>query len=106
MKIFSALIFHEEGNGLFQADALCHEGKYWLVPNWVGTPASPKTNPVRLILIDSLPHNLQFGSPFGDIVVNVPIPIAVYEGRVRPSPESGFVVIENPDIPVSSQMSH
>lgn len=98
MKILKALVSFEGDNGLFQSDAIERDGTYWLVPHWVGTQPGAKQTPVRLVGLVRCPFQLTPGSPFGDLVVEQPIPKAVYEGRAQPTAASGLVVIETPDL--------
>ena len=106
MNILTAMIFFEGEGGIYKSDAIFHDGKYWLVPYWIGSQANPKSKPVRIILIDAVPHQVHLGSAFGDLMINTPIPRALYEGRAQPAPESGLVVIENPDIPAQDSSVH
>jgi len=101
MKILTAMVSFAGENGIYHSDAIEKDGKIWLVPDWIGDASTPKKWPIRLIGISGVKHQKSIGSPLGDIIVNVPISRAVYEGRVPPTKESGLVV-EEQDIPVSS----
>lgn len=98
MKILKALVSFEDDNGLYHSDAIERDGTYWLVPHWVGTQPGAKQTPVRLVGLVKFPFQLTPGNPMADLVLNMPIPRGVYDGRVPPSETSGLVVIETPDL--------
>lgn len=101
MKVFKALVSFENENTIYLVDAIKRKGTYWLVPHWVATLPGAKQTPVRLVGIEKFPHQLTPQHPRADLVLNSPIPRAVFEGRVPPTKASGLVVIETPDIGVS-----
>ena len=102
MKIFTTTVFFSDdtqGN-IYTCDTIEYEGRMWLVPHWLESPSERMRMPVRIVLLDVLPHQKTPGSPFGDFVLNQGISKAVFEGRVLPTPESGLVVVESPKIKI------
>jgi hypothetical protein len=69
MQIFKTFV--TTGGGIHKADTIRHDGKLWLVPNWLDTPDGKWTMPTRIIRMDTLPH-----APFGvdQFVLNDPLP--------------------------------
>ena len=90
--------FSDGGGEIYKADTIEHEGKMWLVPQWLEAPSEGWKIPERIVLLDSLPHQKTLGSSFGDFVLNSPIPKAVFDGPIQQLQGSGFVVVERPDI--------
>ena len=77
-------------------DVIEFDGQVWLVPEWLDIPDEKVTMPVRIVLLDVIPHERGTASP--QIVVSGPVPKSVFEGRIPPELESQYVVIERPDI--------
>lgn len=104
MKIYKTMVFFEQDTTgtIHQCDTIEYQGKFWLVPQWLEFPAEQVTKPLRIICVETLPHQKTLGSPFGDFALNAPISRAVFEGQIQPPPGSPYVVIERPDIPLKS----
>lgn len=99
MKIFKTLMFFSdvaEGQ-IYRIDTIGYQGKMWLVPEWLDSPREGWRVPARIICLDVLPHQTSPGGP-ADFVLNTGIPKAVFDGEIQPEQESGYVVIEHPDI--------
>lgn len=103
MTIFKTAVGSDDGT-VYTCDTIEHEGQLWLVPIWTEPPAPEKTKPARIILLDSLPHQT-LDKMFGPhhIVLNVPIPKAVLDGRTPPEQAHGFVVKDWPDITIEGR---
>lgn len=93
-KIFKTLICTD--NAFFECDTILWHGEYWLVPEWLEDENKGKRQPVRIILLDNLPHQesrLESGHHF---VLNEPIPKRVFDGQA-PS-EKPYRVINFPKV--------
>ncbi len=84
---------------VFAMPTIEYEGKMWLVPDWIVHREKGYMRPVRIILLDTLPHQ-KSGGPDRDYILNSPLPKAVYDGQTPPQSEVQYVVIEAPDIKV------
>lgn len=100
MKIYSVMLSFIGVNGIYKSDAIQIEGVFWLVPCWIENIGKSNKMPVRIVLFDSIPHQIHIDSDLSDITINIPISKDVYDGLAQPTKESGLVVIENPDIPI------
>jgi hypothetical protein len=101
MKILKTMV--GAGNKILQCDTIEHEGKIWLVPKWLASPAEGVQRPERIVRIDLLPHQKLDRKPGGipaDYVLNVPIPRDVLDGPILPGKGSEFEVVPQPDIQV------
>lgn len=86
-------------SGLEEGDAIEHEGKLWLVPEWLDYLEKGIAKPARIVRFDLLPH--QKASLLGcDYVLNFQVPKDVLEGRSRFEGGISFEVVEAPDIQV------
>ena len=99
MKIEKATVGNDEDGALFQCDVIEWEGALWLVPAWLENPDEGWMTPSRIIQIDGLKFQRTPGGPFGDYIINEPVPKSVLEGRPNESGKE-IVVIERPDIHV------
>jgi hypothetical protein len=97
MKVLKTVVMIKESGAIFECDTIIYQGKKWLVPMWIDTPALKLTTPTRIILLDNLPHQKAGPQQKADFVLNTPIPKSVWNG-IQPQPETGFVVVEKPDI--------
>jgi len=100
MKILKTLI-SVEGEGVGSCDTVEHEGKLWLVPEWInGTPTKGFSKPARIICLTSLSHTVCRSG--ADYTLQNPIPRAVLQGHVPSQLKDVYVVIETPDIVVET----
>jgi hypothetical protein len=77
--------------GICEVDTIEHEGKLWLVPEWIdGHPSKGFSTPARAIRIDSLPRSGTLDRP----VLYDPIPQDVFDGKVT----GQFEVVELPNL--------
>ena len=100
----TAMFVSGEGKAvIYLADTIEHEGKLWIVPTWLESPALPYKMPERIICLDNLPH--QKGPPH-DFVLNYPIPKDVLYGQVPTKLKDKYIVIMRPDIKVPIPTIH
>lgn len=101
MKIKTIMMSFSDGEygKIFKADVITHEGKSWIVPEWLENSATGKMKPVRLILLDSLPHQkIPVGAKDrpADFVLNKPIPMCVFDGQIPHETTFEFHILESP----------
>lgn len=91
------LIFQTlEGGGLFIGDVIEHQGKLWLVPEWLAGPTKGTARPARIICLEGLP--LSKPNPqqdHADWALSTPLSTEILEGRKA---SQNPLVIERPDI--------
>lgn len=97
MRILAVAVQIEEDGSMFRCDAIDYEGKIWLVPEWLASPAEQVQRPARMICVDGLPTITLSPAYRVDFALHKPIPKAVLEGREK-SPS--LVVLEAPDLSV------
>jgi hypothetical protein len=97
MKIFKIVIMRAENGRASMCDAIEHEGKLWLVPEWTAFPSERIQKPARIISLDGLTLTPPGPRYQADFVLQTPMTRDVLEGRgTTGSP----VVIEAPDLSV------
>jgi hypothetical protein len=97
--MLSALVFLDNDEGeIFKMDVIEHEGKHWLVPEWLESIATGQRTPARIILVDNLPHQNCIGSGPSDFVVNIALPTSLVRGGDRSKVGPPFVVQDLPGI--------
>ena len=82
------------GNEMIYVDTISYRGQNWLVPYWLNKRGEEGRTPERMILLDSIPHQMTPDAPNHDFLVNNPIPRSVLEGKST----DGYDVIELPDM--------
>lgn len=99
MKMFTTMVFFSDvdDGSIYKMDTIEHEGKMWLVPEWLDNARGGWRKPARIICLDVLPHQRTPGGP-ADFVLNAGIPKAVCDGQLPQQQEDLYVVIEAPDI--------
>ena len=101
MKILTTMVIisgDETTKGaIHKMDTIEHEGRFWLVPEWLDSQSEAWTMPARIILLDTLHHQKSDGEQW-DFVLNDPIPKAIVHGETEPEPDSQYFVVERPDI--------
>ncbi len=85
-------------NELLLMDTIEHEGKQWLVPEWLEAPTEGWKKPARIICLDGVPRDPLPPSYPAKFVLKNPIPKAVLDGQIPSGTEAEYVVIEAPDI--------
>lgn len=83
------------GGGIHTVDTIEHEGKLWLVPNWLDDLAEGVTMPSRIIRLDVLRYERMGTEGFA---LRDPMPKALLERRTPPKPIPGYEYQELPDI--------
>jgi len=101
MKIFSTLLSLEDDmtGTIYLMDTIQHEGRFWLVPQWLEAPSQGWRKPARIICLDLLPHQTM-SSHKADFLLNQPLPRCAYDGTVPTQLEKQLVVIIAPEIQV------
>ncbi len=74
-----------------------HEGKFWLVPEWLDNHIQKLTMPLRIISLETMVHHRTEGAN-PEFLLEFPVPINVFEGRIPPEEAGKYVVVEGPDI--------
>jgi hypothetical protein len=99
MKILKAMVGSADEGSLYQIDVIGHAKKLWLVPQWYDVPAQGVSKPARIIRMDTLPHQKSApNSPYGDYILNVPIPTVLLNLPTPKQSVPGFEVQEMPEI--------
>lgn len=83
-------------HNIVMMDVIEHQGGFWLVPEWLDNRAQQVTMPVRIVSLETLPHQRTRGRP--EFVVNDPVPKYVFDGHVPPEQATKYIVVERPDI--------
>jgi hypothetical protein len=55
MKVFITLVRQADDDEIVACDTIEHEGKFWLVPEWLTGPIAGTEKPARLIGLHGLP---------------------------------------------------
>ena len=97
MKIFKTLMAFEGDNKIFNCDTISHEGRMWLVGEWLESPNEGWTTPARLVCLDLLQHQKSDGSST-DFVLSHPIPKSVFDGQIPTGQEDLYLIMENSGI--------
>jgi hypothetical protein len=99
MKILKCQIIVRGEDGIHRhqfMDVIEHAGKFWLVPEWLDNQSQKLTMPLRIISLETMVHHRMKGNP--DFLVEDPVPIYVFDGRIPPEEAGKYVVVEGPDI--------
>jgi hypothetical protein len=99
MTVYSARVVI--GSAMTKADAIEHEGKLWLVPNWLDTPDGKWTMPTRIVRFDNLPHSDLRGRSQIDFVLDGPMPKELFDARTPQPPVAGIEYHELPNIRIA-----
>jgi hypothetical protein len=97
-KIFKVVLAYDDRPGLYSMDAIEHEDKLWLVPSWLEHPSGKYQIPMRIICLETFPHQRTPDTPGIDFALNVPLPRAACEGRHQAPAKPVVVVKEIPDL--------
>jgi hypothetical protein len=103
MKILKGIISVYDHDGEANAaiatiDAIEHEGKLWLVPEWIRTPDGKQQAPVRIVHVIETTRRPAPAGYQADFYLTDPIPRAVFAGQIPPPLEQHFLVEEEPSI--------
>lgn len=100
MKVFKTGI-PSDGGMIHKCDTIEHEGKLWLVPEWLDVPAQGVRKPRRMIRMDLLAHQKMKNPAYKlDYILNDYMPIAVLEGTAPPEQASQYEIVELPEIKI------
>lgn len=92
-------VFVSDGTSIFDLPAIEHQGKLWLVPQWLESTDGVWIRPALIISTENLHvQDLRGKGHAADFAVNAPIPKAVLEGRVRSPEAAGYVMVERPEL--------
>jgi hypothetical protein len=96
MKVLKALVV--SGGMIYKVDAIEHEGKLWLVPNWLDRPSTKETTPGRIIRFDNLRYQDMRGqrSSQADFALNGSVPTELLDIETPKRSIPGFEYIEMP----------
>ena len=100
-RIFQTMIsFDEGGPTLTQVDTIEHQGRLWLVGEWLENRTKGYRIPTRLVCpgMHRFQPNPQPGFGRIDYSISAPVSKAVYEGRAQPSGTDGYEILERPDV--------
>jgi hypothetical protein len=108
-RIFKVMFFTRDDpvtHGTIQkGDAIEHEKRIWLVPEWLVAIDEAWKAPLRLVCLSEPPigANLQKTEGFdgAEYLLNFPIPIAAFRGEAPPKNKHGFLVIERPALKIA-----
>ena len=98
MKIFQAhLLVTGDTDEHCSMDVIEHDGKFWLVPDWLEDGTGRVMKPVRIVSFETMDYErMAGGNP--DFFIADPVPRAVVDGCAPPEVAGKYVVIEDPDI--------
>ena len=78
-------------------DTIEHEGKKWLVPEWIDRKELGMTRPRRAICLDGFLKYISHSFQGGDYMLLEPLPRNVYEGHAQLELGGLAAVIELPE---------
>jgi hypothetical protein len=97
-SVYKALLAIEGENGIYECEAIEHEGQNWLVPQWLENPAEGWRTPERLVSLTGIPHQPPDPPGLPHFVVNEPIPKSVLDDPGPLPPGSKYVVRHWPGV--------
>ena len=100
MKTLVTLIDLDAQGQMLDVDTIEHEGKLWLVPEWIDTLDGKWTKPTRIICLAGLP--VEKGTPQTgvDYVLQFPMTKAILNGQAPTESSHAFVFVEDPPIEI------
>lgn len=85
MGILKCLVGFADGC-VATCDGIAHQGKLWLVPEWLAHPTEGHSKPARIIRFDNFPHQPGVGGvDYQNILL--PIPESALHGDMPPGIE-------------------
>src|ERR1700722_19089659 len=103
MRVMKTAIPRDDGSPLI-CDSIQHDGKLWLVPEWLEEASKPYSKPVRMIGLSGLQYrSMPMGSE-ADFVLDYPVPQEVMRGSVQGDQAAPFVVLERPDVRIVNSL--
>jgi transcriptional regulator with XRE-family HTH domain len=79
--------------GYTSSDGIAHEGKLWIVPQWIALPKERVRMPVRMIRFDDHPM-IESPASGAEYLLNQVVPMSVLTG----SSQEGFSVLEGGEV--------
>jgi hypothetical protein len=103
VRIFVSVVWC--GNGVLEVDAIKHDGRVWLVPNWLDHVDEGYMTPERIVGLHAIRHR-QLEPPLKDYevdyLVNETVPEAVLSGEPSNEQVKKYDIQMRPDIRVAS----
>lgn len=99
-RILKAMVGNDTDGMMYAVDVIEYDGKIWLVPHWYEVPAKKVSMPARMVRIDNQKHQHVPGSPFGDYVLNGPIPKVLLEKTTPKQQVVGWEYMELPELEI------
>ena len=86
-----------EVHEIHQTDAIEYVSDVWLVPEWIKQSSTGLQKPARIIRVGHIldPGRSADGTP---LALTSPVPQALFDCQIMPSPTSGFLVHDLPPI--------
>jgi hypothetical protein len=102
MRILKTMI--AVGNEILKCDTIVYKEKLWLAPFWFENIVEKYKFPARIIRMDTLEYD-KIPQGYGDVdfYIKNPIPKDVLDHLCPIRKDSGFEVIDHPDIRISTQ---
>lgn len=85
-----------DGAGLVTMDVIHHEGRPWLVPSWLENQVEGWQTPERLILLATIPHQVEPVGTGRRYVVNIELPRSLLDPLTPWTGGMPFVVVDRP----------
>lgn len=97
MQVFKTLVALEGTNRIVKVDTIRHDGRLWLVPEWIEVPSEGWSRPRRIVLLaeEAVEPTTTGGATF---LLKTPMPKAVLDGLSRSGSAGEYVVVEEPEI--------
>jgi hypothetical protein len=97
VPIFKTMV--STGSSIFPVDTVEHEGKLWLVPQWLYPPSKEWREPARLICISNLGFQdmRHMVNRPADFYLPVPLPKILFDPIPQLAAEQ-YIVVEHPHI--------
>ena len=80
---------------LSKCDTIKHEGKLWLVPEWIEDPPAEVITPKRMVCFADLQYQvLKPGALYGDFLLKESMPKDVLDGKTTKHGDKHYLVVE------------
>jgi len=95
MRVWKTIVQQADDGMLLACDTIEHEGKFWLVPEWLAGPIPGTERPARLV---GLRAGLPLGNAGPDYPADFLLSIPLSRDTLAGGTAQGFDVIIEPDI--------
>jgi len=96
-KIYRAVLI--SGPSILQMETIEHDGRFWLVPDWIVSRDQKLMKPLRIISLATIPHtDLGEGQRGHRFVVHGPVRQSTLRGHPPPEEANLFEIVESPEI--------